>query len=109
ELHMSWTTGIRCSQSQHAPPLLGRAACVQPEHVRVARRQSAEGIDEVDLRVYAAQSERRMVWHPLSVRRERARIVVFVDDFLLWILDAVQAVDPIARTLIAGVAVMLET
>lgn len=32
-----------------------------------------------------------------------------VDDILLWILDAVQAVDPIARTLIAGVAVMLET
>jgi len=50
-----------------------------------------------------------MVWHPLSVRRERARIVLSVDDFLLWILDAVQAVDPVARTLIAGVAVMLET
>lgn len=32
-----------------------------------------------------------------------------VDDFLLWILDAVQAVDPVVRTLIAGVAVMLET
>ena len=32
-----------------------------------------------------------------------------VDDFLLWILDAVQAVDPVARTLIAAVAVMLET
>lgn len=32
-----------------------------------------------------------------------------VDDLLLWILDAVQAVDPIARTLIAGLAVMLET
>ena len=37
------------------------------------------------------------------------RILVCVDDFLLWILDAVQAVDPIARTLIAGLAVMLET
>lgn len=32
-----------------------------------------------------------------------------VDDFLQWLLDAVQAVDPIARTLIAGLAVMLET
>ncbi|MGM7665564.1 DedA family protein [Microbacterium sp. A93] len=32
-----------------------------------------------------------------------------MDDFLQWLLDAVQAVDPIARTLIAGVAVMLET
>lgn len=32
-----------------------------------------------------------------------------MDDFLLWILDAVQAVDPVARTLIAAVAVMLET
>ncbi|MGO2748272.1 DedA family protein [Microbacterium sp.] len=32
-----------------------------------------------------------------------------MDDFLLWILDAVQAVDPVARTLIAGIAVMLET
>lgn len=32
-----------------------------------------------------------------------------VDDFLLWILDAVQAVGPVARTLIAGLAVMLET
>ena len=37
------------------------------------------------------------------------RILVCVDDFLLWILDAVQAVDPVARTLIAGLAVMLET
>lgn len=32
-----------------------------------------------------------------------------MDDFLLWLLDAVQAIDPIARTLIAGVAVLLET
>ena len=32
-----------------------------------------------------------------------------VDDILLWALDAVQAVDPVVRTLIAGVAVMLET
>lgn len=32
-----------------------------------------------------------------------------MDDFLLWLLDAVQAVDPVTRTLIAGVAVMLET
>lgn len=37
------------------------------------------------------------------------RILLWVDDFLLWILDAVQAVDPVARTLIAGLAVMLET
>lgn len=34
---------------------------------------------------------------------------MWVDDFLLWLLDAVQAVDPIARTLMAGLAVMLET
>ncbi len=32
-----------------------------------------------------------------------------MDDFLLWLLDAVQSVDPIARTLIAGVAVLFET
>lgn len=32
-----------------------------------------------------------------------------MDDLLLWILDTVQAVDPVARTLIAGLAVMLET
>ena len=32
-----------------------------------------------------------------------------VDDILLWILDAVQAVDPVVRTLIAGLAVLLET
>lgn len=32
-----------------------------------------------------------------------------VDDFLLGLLDMVQAVDPVARTLIAGLAVMLET
>jgi len=37
------------------------------------------------------------------------RILVWVDDFLLWILDAVQSVDPVIRTLIAGIAVMLET
>ncbi|WP_442921859.1 DedA family protein [Microbacterium sp. CH12i] len=32
-----------------------------------------------------------------------------MDDFLLSIIDAVQAVDPVARTIIAGLAVMLET
>lgn len=32
-----------------------------------------------------------------------------VDDFLMWLLDAVQSVGPLARTLIAGIAVMLET
>lgn len=32
-----------------------------------------------------------------------------MDDLLLWMLDAVQSVDPITRTLIAGLAVMLET
>ena len=32
-----------------------------------------------------------------------------MDDFLLWMFDAVQSVDPVTRTLIAGVAVMLET
>lgn len=37
------------------------------------------------------------------------RILDWVDDFLLWILDAVQSVDPVTRTLIAGLAVMLET
>lgn len=32
-----------------------------------------------------------------------------MDAFLLWILDVVQSIDPLARTLIAGAAVMLET
>ncbi|WP_460802358.1 DedA family protein [Microbacterium sp. GXF6406] len=32
-----------------------------------------------------------------------------MDDFLLWLFDLVQAVGPLTRTLIAGVAVMLET
>ncbi|WP_345802663.1 DedA family protein [Microbacterium sp. AZCO] len=32
-----------------------------------------------------------------------------MNEFLTWLLDAVQSVDPVVRTLIAGVAVMLET
>ena len=32
-----------------------------------------------------------------------------MNEFLTWLLDAVQAVDPLVRTLIAGVAIMLET
>lgn len=32
-----------------------------------------------------------------------------MNEFLTWLLDAVQSVDPLVRTLIAGVAVMLET
>ena len=32
-----------------------------------------------------------------------------MNEFLTWLLDAVQSVDPILRTLIAGVAIMLET
>lgn len=32
-----------------------------------------------------------------------------MNEFLTWLLDAVQSVDPLWRTLIAGVAIMLET
>lgn len=32
-----------------------------------------------------------------------------MDDLLLWLFDAIQSIDPVARTLIAGVAVLLET
>jgi membrane-associated protein len=32
-----------------------------------------------------------------------------VNEFLTWLLDVVQAVDPLVRTLVAGVAIMLET
>ena len=32
-----------------------------------------------------------------------------MNEFLTWLLDAVQSVDPLARTLLAGVAIMLET
>lgn len=32
-----------------------------------------------------------------------------MNDFLTWLLDAVQSVDPIVRTLLAGVAILLET
>ncbi|MFS0893962.1 DedA family protein [Microbacterium sp. 179-I 3D3 NHS] len=32
-----------------------------------------------------------------------------MDDLLLWLLDTVQSIDPITRTLVAGLAVMLET
>jgi membrane-associated protein len=32
-----------------------------------------------------------------------------VNEFLTWLLDAVQSVDPVLRTILAGIAVMLET
>jgi membrane protein DedA with SNARE-associated domain len=32
-----------------------------------------------------------------------------VNEFLTWLLDTVQSVDPVLRTLLAGVAIMLET
>lgn len=32
-----------------------------------------------------------------------------VNEFLSWLLDAVQSVDPVLRTVIAGIAIMLET
>jgi membrane protein DedA with SNARE-associated domain len=32
-----------------------------------------------------------------------------VNEFLTWLLDTVQSVDPVVRTLLAGVAMMLET
>lgn len=32
-----------------------------------------------------------------------------MNEFLTWLLDAVQSVDPIVRTLLAGLAIMLET
>lgn len=71
--------------------------------------EGEEERDRVDDGVEASRAECEGVGHPLRVGPGEARILVCVDDFLLWILDAVQAVDPVARTLIAGVAVMLET
>lgn len=32
-----------------------------------------------------------------------------MDDLLLWLLDTIQSIDPVTRTLVAGLAVMLET
>lgn len=32
-----------------------------------------------------------------------------MNEFLTWLLDAVQSVDPVLRTVIAGIAIMLET
>ncbi|OAN38360.1 DedA family protein [Microbacterium sp. H83] len=32
-----------------------------------------------------------------------------MDDLLLWLFDVIQSIDPVTRTLIAGLAVMLET
>lgn len=32
-----------------------------------------------------------------------------MNEFLTWLLDAVQSIDPIARTLLAGLAILLET
>ncbi|GAT73389.1 DedA family protein [Microbacterium hydrocarbonoxydans] len=32
-----------------------------------------------------------------------------MDDLLLWLLDFVQSIDPVTRTLVAGLAVLLET
>lgn len=32
-----------------------------------------------------------------------------MNEFLTWVLDAVQSVDPVVRTLLAGLAIMLET
>ena len=32
-----------------------------------------------------------------------------MNEFLTWLLDAVQSVDPVVRTLLAGLAIMLET
>lgn len=32
-----------------------------------------------------------------------------MNEFLTWLLDAVQSVDPVIRTLLAGIAIMLET
>jgi membrane-associated protein len=35
--------------------------------------------------------------------------VNFIDDILRWALDLVQSVDPVARTLLAGLGILLET
>ena len=32
-----------------------------------------------------------------------------MNEFLTWLLDTVQGVDPVVRTIVAGVAIMLET
>lgn len=73
------------------------------------RRENAERRDGIDGHVEASRLEHGRCWHTLSVESDRSRIVELVDDFLLWLVATVQSVDPVLRTLIAGVAVMLET
>lgn len=109
ESHVPGAVVVAHPGPEHAPSLGSIRPRIQPEHVRPVPREVEEQRDRVDRVVEASQIEGEKARHPLSVGLSESRILVCVDDFLLWILDAVQAVDPIARTLIAGVAVMLET
>lgn len=36
-------------------------------------------------------------------------VAAWLNDWLIWVLDTVQAVDPVVRTVLAGVGIMLET
>ncbi len=47
--------------------------------------------------------------HALRLERGSGPRLTEVNEILTWLLDVVQNVDPVLRTIIAGIAVMLET
>lgn len=110
ELDPPWCLLVSFSvtDSEHAPALDGIGSCIQPKH-RGFGGQRVKERGGVDPCIDPSSTQQERGAHPLSVGLNISRIVVLVDDLLLWLLDAVQSVDPWVRALIAGVAVLLET
>ena len=50
-----------------------------------------------------------MGWARSQRRGARGAYARGVNDFVLWVIDMVQSVDPVLRTVLAGVAITLET
>ena len=75
EPHVRRTPMIDLSDPEHAPSCCGLCAGIQPEQILVPRRECPEKRHEVDDRIPAAELERRMASHLLSVRGAEARIL----------------------------------
>ena len=98
----------RPRRPEAAPAGARIAAGIQPEGVFERRAMGGEEALRVRPAVRGATATRSVDMPPRLWAGPPPRLVV-VNEFLTWLLDVVQSVDPVVRTLLAGLAIMLET
>src|SRR5690606_17680321 len=97
-----------------APPLARVGSGIQPQRrPGIVEQVREERADVGTVRVHRTRhdvcGEGKRCGHLHSVWLRRRLYARGVNDIVLWVIEAVQAVDPVLRTVLAGLAIMLET